>query len=56
MIFDDWFNEVEVFSLRSERFYDGVDKFINDLILSWIKAAYEAGYEHAKLELLDDGK
>lgn len=45
--FDDWWNEVESFSLRSERFYESVDQFSSttyhpDLEL-WLRAAFEAG-------------
>lgn len=61
MKFDDWFNEVEVFSLRSERFYDdlitykleGIDA---EYFVKWLKAAYEAGYDHANWQKEDDRK
>jgi hypothetical protein len=49
MSFDEWFNEIEVFSTRGERFYDdlltykwdGVDA---EHLVKWLKAAYEAGH------------
>lgn len=40
--FNEWFNEVEAFGLRSERFYDECDP-PNELFEKWLKAAYEQG-------------
>jgi hypothetical protein len=45
-VFDDWFNEVESYAFRSERFYE--DMLINgskspDKIVPWLKAAFDAG-------------
>lgn len=60
MTFEEWFNEIENYSLRGERFYLDLDvfgeKFMEDglyvmnidayePILKWLKAAYEVGYE-----------
>jgi hypothetical protein len=59
MTFDDWFDEVENFGTRSIRFYDDVnspDPKYNDMLLSWLKAAYQVGYEHALSRIIDDGK
>ena len=68
MTFDEWLNEIENYSLRIERLYDdidtvtGVDKTASEaarnrsLILSWMKAAYDVGYEDASHRLMDDGK
>lgn len=47
-VFDEWFNEIESFSFRSERFYE--DMIINgsrepDKIVPWLKAAFDAGKE-----------
>lgn len=61
MNFYDWFNEIEVFSTRGERFYDdlitykleGIDA---EHLLKWLRAAYEVGYAHRNQELTDDLK
>ena len=47
--FEDWFNELEGYALLGERFYSDVDLVIDgisnqDLMVRWLKAAYEAGY------------
>lgn len=60
--FDDWFYEQEGFALRAERFYDEMDKMIgssasdNFRVIRWLRAAYEAGKEHALEPLQDDLK
>jgi hypothetical protein len=51
--FNKWFNEVENFGLRSERFYDDIMTILYnpnksaslhfDKMTAWIKAAYEEG-------------
>jgi hypothetical protein len=44
--FDKWFNEIESFSFRSERFYDEVIASGSkqpDKIVPWLKAAFDAG-------------
>lgn len=68
MTFDQWLNEIENYSLRIERLYDdidtvtGVDKTASEavrnrgLIMSWMKAAYDVGYEDAMNRFMDDGK
>lgn len=44
-----WFNELEGFALRSERFYDDMGNHKGDLpelakkMVAWLEAAYEAG-------------
>lgn len=50
--FDEWLGELEGFSLRMERVYDDlVDKKSTDeenswqTIKSWLKAAFDSGYE-----------
>jgi hypothetical protein len=58
--FDEWFNEVEGYGLRSERFHsDLLDElsgtssdtyarnFSFRLMRGWLRAAFEAGYEAA---------
>jgi len=64
--FDDWFYEQEGFALRAERFYDEMDLMTggapeaNIKIVKWLRAAYEVGYEHGRVEgpwlRTDDGK
>ena len=57
--FEDWFNELQGFTLRSERFIDEAkhmdvsDKNIKRLII-WLDAAYNAGYEKAMAEQSGD--
>lgn len=49
--FKDWFNELEVFSLRSERFYDDFsDTSAADrqLMVKWLQGAFEASREKSK--------
>jgi hypothetical protein len=46
--FDDWFNELESFGLRSERFFDSLDQFkskegLQANLILWLKAAYLHG-------------
>lgn len=47
--FDEWFDELEGYSFRSERFYDDFEyaaKTKNyDLMKQWLRAAYEMGKE-----------
>ncbi len=48
--FGKWFDEIEVFSLRSERLFEELR--INDLrtaarLRLWLEAAYEAGYRQS---------
>jgi hypothetical protein len=62
MTFDDWLHEKENYSLRIERLYDDIDvitgvannaaeDFTNKVtIMSWLEAAYQAGYEQGKSE------
>jgi len=52
--FDDWFHQLEAFSLKSERFFGECDHYLKNedefqkkegekIFLSWLKAAFEAG-------------
>jgi hypothetical protein len=53
MSFDDWYNEIEVYSLRCERFYDQFRDIRGSQLIDiekWLRAAYEAGYEQGKSE------
>lgn len=47
--FVDWFEEMEGFSFRSERFYDDFDYAAKmkdyQMIVKWLQAAYDVGYE-----------
>lgn len=48
MDFDAWFNELELYSFRSERFWDDFDHAAatkeHEVMIRWLKAAYDAGY------------
>lgn len=62
MTFDEWLGETENYSLRIERLYEELDyiagtkstddkSFRNKVkMLSWLKAAYDVGYEQGKSE------
>ena len=46
--FEDWFCEIENYGTRSERFYESLDGFKDELSrisshISWLKAAFESG-------------
>jgi hypothetical protein len=47
--FDDWFDETENYSFRSERFFQHLEAIIEDeprrteFITNWMRAAFEAG-------------
>jgi hypothetical protein len=51
-IFEEWFNELEGFSYRSERFWD--DFYYasrsgdTDCIIKWLKSAVQIGYDAAQ--------
>jgi hypothetical protein len=46
--FDAWFEEMEVYSLRYERFWDDFDyakeSKNNQLMVKWLRTAFEMGY------------
>jgi len=48
MDFDAWFEEMEGYSFRSERFYDDFDYAAKmkdyKMIVKWLQTAYEVGY------------
>ena len=45
--FEDWFNERENFSTRSDRFLEEWDNGISvERMKEWLKAAYDMGLEH----------
>ena len=54
--FDEWFYQLEAFSLKSERFFDDCEHYSNcvgedeqkeaeKVFISWLKAAFVAGQE-----------
>lgn len=49
MKFEDWFEELEGFVFRCERFYDDFDYAAETKdykkIVKWLQAAYEVGYK-----------
>lgn len=48
-LFSDWFNELEAYGMRSERFYDDAsiqDQFKRDVILTkWLREAFMQGVQ-----------
>lgn len=59
MTFDEWFYEQQNFSLRAEWFWEDLMHYQGDnpeTVIKWLKAAYDAGHEHALLIFQDDGK
>lgn len=53
--FDDYFNEIESYSMRCERFYDDLTIPVhitrNLRMVDWLKGAFEAGYERAMKDM-----
>ena len=56
MTFDEWLYETENFSLRLERLLDEVPVENCSVLIKWLNAAYDAGFEHSESRLMDDGK
>jgi hypothetical protein len=51
MTFEEWLNETEVFSSRLERLYEDLNDYQGDnieIIIKWLKAAYDVGVEHGE--------
>lgn len=48
--FNEWFNELENFGFRSERFYFDFENGDRESVLKWLEAAYNAGYSKAKTD------
>lgn len=42
--FEDWFNEIENYGLRSERFYEEFPN-IDPRMIEWLKASWECARE-----------
>lgn len=58
--FSKWFNQVESFGLKSERFYDDLDdvktgKISSNILINWLEAAFEAGIEAKAKENVEAG-
>ena len=53
--FDAWFEEMEVYSLRYERFWDDFDyakeSKNNQLMVKWLRTAFEMGYDACESKL-----
>lgn len=54
--FDEWFYQLEYYSLKNERFFGDCDHYLKNedelqkkewerILLSWLKAAFQAGQE-----------
>lgn len=41
--FDKWFNEIELYSLKSERFFDDMKRQNSEVEVMWLKAAFIQG-------------
>jgi len=55
--FEDWFDELESFSLRSERFLVDVERNKPDQVMvEWLRAAFEAGREGVESSKTGVGK
>ena len=57
--FEEWFHQLEYFSLKSERFFGDCEHYLKDgdelqkmegekILLSWLRAAFIAGRESGK--------
>lgn len=47
MTFEEWMNEVEVYSTRKERLIEGLVTYRDDheFVIKWLEAAYNVGYK-----------
>lgn len=54
MTFNEWFDEIELFSTRNERFFNDLDHHKEGVkgsygrMVSWLEAAYQVGLEQGK--------
>lgn len=54
MKFEDWFNEIELYSMRSERFFNDLEHHVTTSsgsakrMIEWLRAAYDVGYQQGK--------
>lgn len=59
MKFEDWFYELENFTIRAEWFHEDLAHYQGDnpeTIIKWLRAAYDSGREHEAMKHWDDGK
>ena len=48
MKFEDWFYQLEGYTLKAERFYEAIDVFARkkpEVLVEWLRAAFEAGQQ-----------
>lgn len=43
--FYEWFDEIEGFHIREERFWDDVDRASPEALFNWVRWAFHLGYE-----------
>lgn len=53
MTFDEWLNEQENYSLRIERLVATFPNCDTQMLLTWLNAAYNVGYEKGKKDGTD---
>jgi hypothetical protein len=41
--FEDWFNEIENYGMRGERFFEELDYMSKERLKDWLRAAFECG-------------
>ena len=51
--FNSWFNEIEMYCLRSERFYEELPSMTSHKMIDWLKAAYMHGIKTAAQDSVD---
>jgi hypothetical protein len=44
--FEDWFYEMEGFHIRAERFWTDYETQNRDVMIEWLRTAYQMGYEN----------
>ena len=51
--FNSWFNEIEMYCLRGERFYEELPSMTSHQMLQWLKEAYLHGIKTAAQDSVD---
>lgn len=51
MNFENWFNQIELYGLKSERYYDLISRLTEDeklkkSLVAWLESAYNEGFEN----------
>jgi hypothetical protein len=46
--FDNWFYELEGFHIRAERFWGDYESKDRDVMIEWMRTAYQMGYENGQ--------